>query len=276
MAGMSESSAAPAPRIVVTAGDPALAHDPDLARRKTALYADAVRRHGAEPVVVNGLMSPADREAALAGMAGLLLTGGADLDPGLYGEALAGSVDVDRDRDALELAAWQAAESRGLPVLGICRGFQAINVFAGGSLIQDVPDHAGTSYGEGPAATHNLEIDPDSRFGRALAAGAAEGLAATDEDDTSIELTVNTFHHQAVSHDRLSPVLRAVGWAASSAGRIVEAAESRDSRWVVGVQCHPERTDSTPDEFEGLFDAFVRACRDFAATAVETRAETVG
>jgi gamma-glutamyl-gamma-aminobutyrate hydrolase PuuD len=60
----------------------------------------------------------------------------------------------------------------------------------------------------------------------------------------------------------LAPGLRAVGWAASEAGRLVEALESQDDRWVVGIQCHPERTDSTPDEFEGVWEAFVRAARE--------------
>ena len=96
-----------------------------------------------------------------------------------------------------------------------------------------------------------MEIDPDSRLGRALAEGSSEGLAAIDEDDATIELTVNTFHHQAVDHSRLAPGLRAVGWAHSEVGRLVEALESRDDRWVVAVQCHPERTDSTPERVRG-------------------------
>jgi gamma-glutamyl-gamma-aminobutyrate hydrolase PuuD len=107
-----------------------------------------------------------------------------------------------------------------------------------------------------------MEIDPDSRLARALAEGAPEGLAATDEDDDTPELVVNTYHHQAIIHAGLAKGLKAVGWASSEAGRLVEAVESRDSRWVVAVQCHPERTESTPDEFEGVWEAFVRAARE--------------
>ena len=154
-----------------------------------------------------------------------------------------------------------------MPVFGICRGLQAINVFSGGSLLQDVPSHAGIPYGQGPAHVHNMEIDPDSRLARALAEGSPEGLATTDADDDTIELVVNTYHHQAVVHDRLAPGLRAVGWAASEAGRLVEALESCDGRWIVAVQCHPERTESTPDEFEGVWAPFVRAARDAARRA---------
>jgi putative glutamine amidotransferase len=265
---MSDQTTPRRPRIVVTWLDPALKPNPELSRRKLELYVDAIVRNGGDPVVVHPSMSDADREAAFGEMAGLFLTGGADVDPALYGEEVAGSGEIDRARDLLELAAWRTVEARSLPVLGVCRGLQAINVFAGGSLIQDLPDHAGTPYGSGPAHTHNMEIDPDSRLARALAAAAPEGLAATDGDDASVEITVNTYHHQAVSQARLAPRLRAVGWASSSQGRIVEAAESRDGRWIVGVQCHPERTESTPSEFEGLFEAFVRAAREATAEPV--------
>ncbi len=258
------SSATP-PSIVLVVADPSASADPDLTRRKIDLYADGIRRHGGTPLVVTPGTPVAERDRALTGMAALLLSGGADIDPALYHEPSDGATDLDPARDSLELAAWREAERRAVPVFGICRGLQAINVFSGGSLIQDVPDHAGTPYGHGPAHTHNMEIEPNSRLGRALAEGAPEGLATTDEDDATIELPVNTFHHQAVDHARLAPSLRAVGWAHSAAGRLVEALESRDGRWVVAVQSHPERTDSTSEEFEGLWAAFVRAAREAEA-----------
>ena len=260
------SSPATSPVIVLVVADPAGSRDPDLTRRKNELYADGIRRHGGTPVLLTAATSPRERDRALDGMAGLLLSGGPDIDPALYHESIDGAVDLDPARDAIEQTAWHEAERRSVPVFGICRGLQAINVFSGGSLIQDVPDHAGTPYGKGPTQTHNMEIDPNSRLGRALAEGSPEGLATTDEDDASIELTVNTFHHQAVDHSRLAPSLRAVGWAASGAGRLVEGLESRDGRWIVAVQCHPERTDSTSDEFEGLWAAFIRAAREAEAS----------
>jgi len=253
------------PLIVITTADAAGSVDPSLTLRKAELYADAVRRHGAKAVFVTSASPAAERDRLFGEMDGLLLTGGADLDPALYREPPAGAPDPEAARDELERAAWIEAERRSVPVFGICRGLQAINVFSGGSLIQDVPDHAGTPYGQGPAHTHNLEVDPDSRLARALAEGSPEGLATTNEDDTTIELTVNTFHHQAVDHARLAPGLRAVGWAASGSGRLVEALESCDDRWVVAVQCHPERTESTPDEFDGVWEAFVRSAREASA-----------
>ena len=254
-----------APLIVVTVANAAATRNPALTLRKSELYAAGITRHGGNAVLVDVSTPTAERDRLFGEMAGLLLTGGPDIDPALYHEVPAGAADVDPARDSLEQAAWQAAQRRAVPVLGICRGLQAINVFSGGGLLQDVPDHAGTPYGQGPAHTHDMEIDSDSRLGRAVAQGAPEGLAATDEDDVSIELTVNTYHHQAVDRARLAPGLRAVGWAASKSGRLVEGLESRDGRWLVAVQCHPERTESTPDEFEGLWEAFVHAARDASA-----------
>jgi putative glutamine amidotransferase len=264
---MPAQSAPLTPPIVIVVADPARSSDPALTQRKTDLYADGIRRHGGAPALVSVATPAAERDKLLGAMSGLVLTGGADLDPALYHEAVAGAVDLDPERDELDQLAWREAARRAVPVFGICRGLQAINVFSGGSLIQDVPSHAGTPYGHGAAKTHDMEIDPNSRLARALAAGAPEGLASTDEDDDTPELVVNTYHHQAVNQLRLAPTLRAVGWAASEAGRLVEAIESRDGRWVVGVQCHPERTESTPDEFEGVWEAFVRATRQAAEGA---------
>jgi putative glutamine amidotransferase len=262
---MPAQPAADSPLIVLVVADPARSHDPALTQRKIDLYAAGITRHGGIPAPVSVATGAIDRDTFFSTMAGLVLTGGPDLDPALYGEETAGVADIDTERDALEHIAWLAAEQRAVPVFGICRGFQAINVFAGGSLLQDVPSHAGTPYGAGPAKTHSLEIDPDSRLARALAAAAPEGLDGTDDNDNTPEIVVNTFHHQAVTQSRLGKGLRAVGWSASEAGRLVEAFETRDDRWVVAVQCHPERTESTPDEFEGVWEAFIHAARDAAA-----------
>ena len=253
------------PLIALVVADATTTRDPSLTLRKTELYADGVRRHGGKPALISVATAPAERDRILGEMDGLLLSGGPDIDPALYHESAAGAVEIDPARDALDQMAWHAAEHRSVPVFGICRGMQAVNVFSGGSLLQDVPGHAGVPYGSGPAKTHNLEIDGESRFGRALAEGSEEGLATEDQDDDTAELTVNTFHHQAVDHTGLAPGLKAVGWAASAQGRLIEALESADDRWIVAVQCHPERTDSTPGEFEGVWEAFVRAAREGSA-----------
>jgi putative glutamine amidotransferase len=250
------------PLIVITVADPAGKPDPAFAARKNELYAAAIESHGGTAVLVHAATSQDERDRLLATMDGLLLSGGPDIDPALYGGAAGGAADIDTARDALETAAWREAERRAVPVLGICRGLQAINVLMGGSLLQDVPSHVGVSYGDGPAHTHDLAIDPMSRLGRAVANAAPNGVAGGDEDDSQLELQVNTYHHQAVTGDGLARGLRAVAWAsAGEAGRLVEGLESRDDRWIVGIQCHPERLESTPEELDGLWYDFVEAAR---------------
>jgi gamma-glutamyl-gamma-aminobutyrate hydrolase PuuD len=256
---------ASSPLIVITAADPSRAVDPSLAERKNQLYAEAISRHGGTPVLLSPATPVTERDRLLRTMDGLLLSGGPDLDPTLYGGTPGGAKAPDTDRDRLDRVAWQAAEQRPLPVLGICRGMQAINVFSGGSLIQDVSSHAGTPYGQGEAEMHDLDVEPQSKLGRAIAAAAPDGLAAGDATDPLLELQVNTYHHQAIGAEQLAQTLRAVAWAPSEAGRLVEGFEGRGERWLVGIQCHPERTESTPEELEGLFTAFVRAAQSRAA-----------
>jgi putative glutamine amidotransferase len=235
------------PRIVVTVAIPDLQADPDLARRRNERYADGVRRHGGDPILLDAATDAAQRDRALAAMDGLLLSGGADVHPSYYGQPLDGSREIERDRDGLELAAWAAAEARGLPVLGICRGFQAINVFSGGTLLQDVAGHAGPGYLTGQAMMHEIRIDPATRF------GSLAGRAA---------LEVNTYHHQAVRPSDLAPSLVAAAWAESQVGDVVEALEGTGERFVLGVQCHPERTEFSPPELERVWAAFVAAARE--------------
>jgi gamma-glutamyl-gamma-aminobutyrate hydrolase PuuD len=247
---MSDRAAAAPPLIVIAVADPTGSDDPALAARKNELYAAGIARHGGTPALLHVGTPPQERDRLLAAMDGLLLAGGADVDPALYGEAVNGTAEIDPARDELELSAWREAARRSLPVFGICRGFQAINVFSGGKLLQDVPSHAGTPYGKGPAHLHTLEIDPASRLGRAVAGAAPDGVAGGDPWDQALELEVNTFHHQAI-------------------GRLVEGFESHEGRWVLGLQCHPERTESTPEELDVVWTDFI-----LAASAARTRRAT--
>ncbi len=225
--------------------------DPDIARRKNELYPASLIRHGADPIVLDETSSPADRAAAFASMDGLLLSGGADVDPSRYGRPAQGARDVEPGRDRLEAEAWEASQTRGVPVLGICRGFQAINVFSGGSLLQHVDDHIGASWGQGAASTHPLRVAPATRLARILFPTNVRGGV----------LEVNTYHHQAVRAADLAPGLVASAWASSAAGDLVEGLEAADGRFVIGVQSHPERNESTPPAFERLFAVFVDAAR---------------
>jgi len=238
------------PFIVITVADPSIQAEPEIAQRKNDLYAEAIRRHGGEPVVLDARAVHGDRRSAFAGMAGLLMTGGADIDPARYGRPNQGSINLEPDRDALEAEAYAAASARGVPILGICRGFQAINVFRGGTLLQDVDGHVGASWGHGPATEHALRLVPGSRLARILSP-TRPGAAAT----------VNSYHHQAIRATDLAPGLLPSAWAASPEGDLVEGFEATDSRFLLGVQCHPERTESTPESFERLWRFFVDACR---------------
>ena len=171
---------------------------------------------------------------------GLLLAGGGDVDPVRYGEDNHGSTNIDVGRDALEFDAFERATELGLPVLGICRGFQVLNVALGGKLVQDVPGHE-TPVGADHVVNEHRDVRP--RPGSRLA--AATGGAP---------LSVNSRHHQAVTVDVLGNGLTAT----ASVGDLVEAFESpADDRWLVGVQWHPERTHEVSKEATAIIDAFV-------------------
>jgi putative glutamine amidotransferase len=245
------STAGPAPRIVVTLMVAGRQAEPEIAARKNALYVDAVTRHGAVAVPLDAASTAGERAAAFATMRGLLLTGGADIDPGRYGEPVAGSRDVEPDRDELEAQAWAIAEARGLPVLGICRGLQAMNAFGGGKVLQHLDGHIGASWGHGPALTHQLRLVPGTRLARILAPANIGGGV----------LTVNSYHHQGVRAGDLAPGFVASAWSPSPAGDLVEGFEATSGPLRMAIQCHPERTESTPRTFERLFAFFVDACR---------------
>ena len=216
-------------------------------------YVRSVLAAGGVPVILSPLLGPSYAMRALDGIEGLLLTGGEDLDPAWYGTAPSPRLDPpSRERDLFELAAFAAARQRELPILGICRGIQLVNVALGGTLFQDLPterpgavDHYPTAGRD--ARTHAVRLEPGSR--------AAAALGVTS-------LTVNSFHHQAP--DRLGSGLVASGW---SEDGLVEALESgTEAPWLLAVQWHPEEmhADSAAPE-RGLFRALVEAAGREAA-----------
>jgi putative glutamine amidotransferase len=179
---------------------------------------------------------------------GLLIPGGADADPSLYGEAPAPSIEEwDRPRDDLELALIRAAEKRGMSVFGVCRGQQLINIAHGGTLFQDIKTETGSrikhrspkSRGRDYLA-HEIEIDGSSWFA---------------ETARSKHLTVNSLHHQAARS--IGRGLHVTAW---SSDGIIEGLETADRR-VVAVQCHPEELTEIRWA-RNLFGSFVASCRD--------------
>jgi putative glutamine amidotransferase len=240
----------PAPTILITLAVPEMTNDPSTAVRKNTRYHEAILRAGGRPLGIDQRATNSQREAAFAAMHGLLLSGGADIEPARYGRGTTRAVGIQPGRDQLEAEAWVAANERLLPILGICRGLQAINVFSGGTLIQHVDGHESPSYGSGSVMCHPLRVRPGTRLATILRR-ARPG---------AIVLSVNSYHHQAVRPADLGKGLIAAGSAPHPGGDLVEALESGDpDRFLIGVQCHPERTESTPEEFERLFAAFVEA-----------------
>jgi len=253
------------PRIAVTLSDPGRTTEPELQRQKNGLYLRAVLRAGGDPAPLDTATPAAERDLALASMDGLLLSGGPDLDPALYGEEAAGAAMIDPERDALDVAAWRAASNRRVPVLGICRGFQAINVFMGGRLAQHLDGHR-PRLGTADAVQHPLRVRPGSRLAELLRprdAGDHKNEHPGGHSAGSFSVMVNSSHHQGVRPGTLAPALVASGWSPDGNEELVEAFECADPDWfVIGVQCHPERTETTPPEFARLFRALVEAARE--------------
>jgi putative glutamine amidotransferase len=169
---------------------------------------------------------------SLDGVAGLLMPGGYDVHPRRWDEAedLHPTTEPDEPRDELEIPLVLEAWRRGLPILGICRGAQLLNVALGGSLIQDIPSQVGLD-----EDLHNLGTPEEALEAHQVVIAAGSRLAGLVG---GTEATVNSRHHQAVL--RVAPCLRAVAWCREPGGpELVEAIEA-EGRWVVGVQWHPE------------------------------------
>lgn len=185
-----------------------------------------------------GAKDPIAARAILWVLDGLVLTGGADVDPGRYlAERDPRTGDARADRDEWEIALARAALDSDLPVLAICRGMQVLNVALGGDLLQHLPDTVGND-------DHCPVIGKHGRHEVTLSRGSRVSALLGDQ------ATVATYHHQAVRlvPDELTPT----GWAADGT---IEAFEHRRAAWVVGVQWHPEAHDGAP-----LFQGFVSAC----------------
>jgi gamma-glutamyl-gamma-aminobutyrate hydrolase PuuD len=181
----------------------------------------------------------------LDGLAGLLLSGGGDIHPSYYGEEMAGSEPehMDAVRDEFELELTREALARDMPVLGICRGIQVLNVALGGGLAQHVPGHRVEAGGKS-WVQHRVHLAHGSRL--------ATILGVTDA------VIVNSHHHQAVTLDRLAEGLVPAAYDDVAAG-LLEAVESPAHRWVIGVQWHPERDWELPQLHQRLFHAFLEA-----------------
>jgi len=204
-------------------------------------YVDAVEGAGGRAVVIPPTESGV--EETLAGLDGVIFSGGADVDPSRYGAEPHPETDTPQTRrDAGEMALLQAALERDMPVLAICRGFQLLNVARGGDLIQHLPEEVGHDDHKqvpGEFAEHPVEIKEGSRLA---------SIVGERSDVTS-------HHHQGLG--RVGDGLVETAWAADGT---LEAVEDPSLRFTVGVQWHPEA-----GEDAALFEALVAEARAYRA-----------
>jgi putative glutamine amidotransferase len=220
-------------------------------------YVNAVSEAGGSPVVIPPSISLREAESLLDGLDGLLLSGGPDLDPEYYGEEPRAELGtILPEWDALEMGLLGLALERRVPILGICRGMQILNVALGGTLYQDVPSQFGS------AATNHWQTTPKYRVAHQVEVSEASYLAEIADGGT---FEVNSYHHQGIKG--LADALKV---AARSADGVIEAVESRDfsERWLVGVQWHPEGLRDSDPEHRSLFDAHVDAAERHALLRV--------
>ena len=205
-------------------------------------YLDAVRRCGGCPVLLTQLTPPEALPHLVAGLDGLLVPGGIDVSPLLYGQDPIQAVTFTQEaQDRFELALIREAVAQGKPILAVCRGAQLVNVALGGTLYQDIHEQAGATICHRQDSripsecTHTISTVPGTLFERLM-----NGQTA-----------VNSFHHQAVRD--LAPGLVAAAW---SADGILEAFES-PTRPILGVQFHPELLLDAAPGFLALFQQLV-------------------
>ena len=219
--------------------------------RKLEDYKQSVLHVGGEVRILDPKTSTGD---PLAGIEGLLLTGGDDVAPAHYGESAHRTVVPDEPgRDEFELGLVREARARHLPIFAICRGAQVLNVSCGGTLVQDIPSQVSG------ALHHSLDVPPNQSFSLAHEVWIDKGtllsklIADTLDDGETCE--VNSRHHQAVK--QVAPGFRV---SATAPDGVVEAIEDPGSAFCLGVQWHPENFWRT-GEFRPLFEGFLDAAR---------------
>ncbi|MBP5237983.1 MAG: gamma-glutamyl-gamma-aminobutyrate hydrolase family protein [Clostridia bacterium] len=205
-------------------------------------YLNALRASGALPVTLPYVETVGEAELYLNGLDGFLFTGGADIDPAEYGEQKDEKCgEVCPPRDLTEKCFFEALKNKRLPTLGICRGIQTLNVFAGGTLWQDIPSQYGADIVHA-SAEHDIDIVPGTLFAQVIG---------------KERIKVNSFHHQGIK--TLAPGYAVCARAPDGMPEAI-CAESRDD--FLAVQYHPEMICSRDENARAVFDWFTRVCAD--------------
>ncbi len=226
-------------------------------------YSEAVEAAGGLPVHLPLIPSSEYIGAVMSGIDGLLLPGSdSDVDPARYGQDPHPQLGfVVPEKDETDFLTLEEAERRAMPVFAICFGIQSLNVFRGGTLIQDIPSQLSDAikHEQGqPRDRHSHRV-------RILEGSMLQQLAGLDN------APVNSHHHQAV--ETLGRELVATAWAADG---LVEAVEDpRSDRFVIGVQWHPELAWERDPVSQALFGRFIEEARSFAVSAESQREDTV-
>src|SRR5580700_5321388 len=221
--------------------------DSEYSARSWPQYAQAIESAGGIPVKVSLSDSPAKIAQLVASCEGVLLPGSpADLNPQKYGEdPVPDCAPADPAREAVDELLLQDASNLYKPLLGICYGFQSLNVWRGGTLLQHLQTQIKHNAGRAVPEAHVVEVDVKSRLRRIL------GLSSKST------FTVNSSHHQAVGI--LGDGLVRAAW--SPEDGVIEAAEGHGDQFLLGVQWHPERIVQENRAAQGLFQAFVDAAQ---------------
>jgi putative glutamine amidotransferase len=211
----------------------------------------AITQNGGTPLILPYTEDPAMAAGYLSLVSGLYFTGGCDIQPELFNETAIPTLgELCPSRDAFEILLYQQAASLDMPMLGICRGVQIMNVAAGGSLYQDLGAQMPNAMVHSPKGvsralpSHTIQVDPGSRL---YALMGYETLA------------VNSFHHEAVK--ATAPGYRATAWAPD---QVIEGIESTELTFSLGVQWHPEDMLQSAPVFAALYKAFIAAAAEYS------------
>jgi putative glutamine amidotransferase len=207
--------------------------------------AKSILLSGGIPYILPYTQDPATLDQVIDLIDGLLLSGGVDIDPTLFGEEpIPGLGEIMPERDELEFSLIKRALKVDLPILAICRGIQMLNVAAGGNMYQDIYNQKSNLLQHSQRAprthlSHFVQIKKDSKL---------HSITGTSK------FKVNSFHHQAVKEPAPGFIISAI-----SSDGVVEAIESRQHKYVVGVQWHPEFLTSVDEVSKGIFESFILA-----------------